>query len=245
MFSNRGGLDALLERKRPSVWQQFFSMPAVYIAKTLYSWRSITPAESSSTPTTAVCISDTHNSQPYIPPGDILIHAGDLIQSGSIQELQTSIDWLNALPHKHKIVVAGNHDLHLDPAPRNPTSKQDMRRRSHSPSLRQPLVDPPRRLGVQYPRSADIWRDTIPPDTDILVTHTPPRGHLDLNYFGRAFLLDELWRLKSKPRLHVFGHVHEGYGQKWVMFDGLQKAFEGIMSGERGFWGFWRVVRSF
>lgn len=61
-----------------------------------------------------MCVSDTHNSQPKVPDGDLLIHAGDLTQSGSLQELQTTIAWLDSLPHLHKVVVAGNHDMHLE-----------------------------------------------------------------------------------------------------------------------------------
>lgn len=62
-----------------------------------------------------VCISDTHNLQPELPDGDLLLHAGDLSQRGSFDEIQAQLDWLNAQPHKQKIVIAGNHDLLLDP----------------------------------------------------------------------------------------------------------------------------------
>jgi hypothetical protein len=34
----------------------------------------------------------------------------------------------------------------------------------------------------QYRRIRDVWRDTIPDGTDILLTHGPPRGHLDTVY---------------------------------------------------------------
>ncbi|KAK8067498.1 hypothetical protein PG996_006610 [Apiospora saccharicola] len=70
-------------------------------------------------PVSIVCISDTHNANARcgnpLPDGDILLHAGDLTQSGSLAELQAAVAWLRAQPHSHKIVVAGNHDLLLDP----------------------------------------------------------------------------------------------------------------------------------
>lgn len=66
------------------------------------------------TRTRIVCISDTHNNKPFLPHGDILIHAGDLTENGSFDELQAQIHWLSAQPHRHKIVVAGNHDVLLD-----------------------------------------------------------------------------------------------------------------------------------
>ncbi|KAF1988749.1 Metallo-dependent phosphatase, partial [Aulographum hederae CBS 113979] len=70
----------------------------------------------SSNPITIVCISDTHTTQPALPPGDILLHAGDLSQYGLFDEIQAQLIWLNAQPHRHKLVVAGNHDLLLDSA---------------------------------------------------------------------------------------------------------------------------------
>lgn len=46
--------------------------------------------------------------------GDLLIHAGDLTQSGSMEELDAQIEWLDRQPHRYKVVIAGNHELCLD-----------------------------------------------------------------------------------------------------------------------------------
>ena len=67
-----------------------------------------------------VCISDTHNthnSQPPVPNGDILIHAGDLTTSGTKNELDNVLSWLESQPHPHKFFIGGNHDtcLSVDP----------------------------------------------------------------------------------------------------------------------------------
>lgn len=58
-----------------------------------------------------VCISDTHNDDcgKQIPDGDVLIHAGDLTDFGSTEELQAALDWIIPLPHKIKVIVAGRH----------------------------------------------------------------------------------------------------------------------------------------
>ena len=61
-----------------------------------------------------LCISDSHNVRPQLPDGDILLHAGDLTQSGSLEELRSQIEWLDSQPHRFKVVIAGNHDLCLD-----------------------------------------------------------------------------------------------------------------------------------
>ena len=65
-----------------------------------------------------VCTSDTHGDDPTerIPSGDIFIHAGDLTDPGSMEELQKAYTWISKLPHKIKVVVAGNHDVGLDPS---------------------------------------------------------------------------------------------------------------------------------
>ncbi|KAJ4362055.1 hypothetical protein N0V83_010997 [Neocucurbitaria cava] len=66
--------------------------------------------------TRIVCISDTHNQTPKLPPGDVLIHAGDLTNQGSYDELKRAVEWLEKQSgFEVKIVVAGNHDITLDP----------------------------------------------------------------------------------------------------------------------------------
>lgn len=58
--------------------------------------------------TRIVCISDTHNQTPKLPPGNVLIHAGDLTNQGSFSELQKTVEWLEKADFEAKIVVAGN-----------------------------------------------------------------------------------------------------------------------------------------
>lgn len=67
-------------------------------------------------PLRIICVSDTHNATPPLPPGDILIHAGDLTAHGTFDEVQAQLRWLSSHPHAHKIVIAGNHDILLDEA---------------------------------------------------------------------------------------------------------------------------------
>ncbi|GAB1314838.1 hypothetical protein MFIFM68171_05048 [Madurella fahalii] len=65
--------------------------------------------------TRIVCISDTHNSTVKLPKGDVLIHAGDLTNQGSYSELSRAVQWLEKAAFEAKIVIAGNHDITLDP----------------------------------------------------------------------------------------------------------------------------------
>ncbi|KAF9558986.1 Metallo-dependent phosphatase [Agrocybe pediades] len=60
-----------------------------------------------------VCISDTHTRSFEVPPGDVLLHAGDLTNTGTLADFQQTVDWLCGLPHPVKIIIAGNHDLPL------------------------------------------------------------------------------------------------------------------------------------
>tara|TARA_R110002073_G_scaffold128374_2_gene274096 strand:- start:242 stop:643 length:402 start_codon:yes stop_codon:yes gene_type:complete len=62
--------------------------------------------------------------------------------------------------------------------------------------------------------------DKIPEDTDVLVTHGPPLGILDLTMDGLNVGCSELIKAveRIKPRAHIFGHIHEGYGD--TMLDG-------------------------
>jgi hypothetical protein len=86
-------------------------------------------------------------------------------------------------------------------------------------------------LSFQYQRDLPPWEEKIPRATDILITHTPPRSHLDVD-LGCAGLLQEIWRVK--PRLHVFGHVHSGHGRESVFWDEGQLAYERLMLRKKG-----------
>lgn len=219
-------------------------------------------------PIRVVCISDTHTHIPEdVPPGDILIHAGDMTDVGSVEETQKQVDWLASLPHKEIMVISGNHDTFLDPRTR-PSLSEDQRRgnidwkrvhylqhrrlsltievEAQDTNSRTPLLadsSSRRRIRIygapqipacgpmsvhafQYPRGQDAWSETIPEDTDILVTHTPPKYHLDLSLpdgLGCEHLLAEVRRIK--PTLHVFGHVHWGAGQTVVWWDKAHDAY--------------------
>lgn len=57
--------------------------------------------------------------------------------------------------------------------------------------------------------------EQIPVGIDLLISHTPPLGHGDLCCSGvRAGCVELLSTVQQrvKPKYHVFGHVHEGYG---------------------------------
>ncbi|GME23540.1 Metallo-dependent phosphatase [Neofusicoccum parvum] len=203
-----------------------------------------------------VCVSDTHTLTQPVPDGDILIHAGDLGNAGTVSELQAQIDWLSSLPHPHKVVVAGNHDTYLDPRSRRTLAEPDrnvelqwkgVRYLQHAeltvtiPSPQR--ASPPRTLKIygapqipecggpefafQYPRGRDAWTDTIPRDIDILVTHTPPKYHRDLP-LPDGMGCEHLMRETwcIRPLLHVFGHVHVGAGREVSWWDDGQKAYE-------------------
>ncbi|KAJ5385154.1 hypothetical protein N7517_003065 [Penicillium concentricum] len=67
-----------------------------------------------------VCVSDTHGYTPSeagfkLPAGDVLIHAGDLTNNGSLKELRRTMDWICKADFEIKIIVGGNHDVTLDP----------------------------------------------------------------------------------------------------------------------------------
>ncbi|ODM19670.1 hypothetical protein SI65_04655 [Aspergillus cristatus] len=256
-------------------------------------------------PIRVVCISDTHSQQyPDVPDGDLLIHAGDLCNDGSIKEIQEAVDWLQQLPHPQKVVVCGNHDSYFDvrsrrdedrdhpssssfaavssstaslhsledldshridwgdihylqhtsvtlsfpPQPSSPTSAISLSSTSTTSTSNNavrtltlygapqiPAIVPfgPEHAFTYSPHH-DAWSGTVPPETDILITHTPPQGHLDLSPVfstGCPYLLSEAWRVR--PSLHVFGHLHEAYGNEPVYWDEAQQAWERLCATRR------------
>jgi hypothetical protein len=76
----------------------------------------------------------------------------------------------------------------------------------------------------------------VPDGLDVLVRHGPLRGRSDVERFGCASLPRKLWRLSRRPRVHVYGHMHGGYGTEWLGFYGLQRGLLRLISGEVGIW---------
>ncbi|MCJ1392000.1 hypothetical protein MMC18_004867 [Xylographa bjoerkii] len=247
-----------------SLLYEFLTSPLALLIRALYhlflSFRG--PAYlPNSNPIRIVCISDTHTQKLPVPSGDVLIHAGDLTNAGTTLEIQTQIDWLKSLPHTQKIAIAGNHDSYLDPRSRAPSEVDKTLDWGNIHYLQHSTVrlkfpahgDSGRALNIhgapqipacggkefafQYQRDEDAWTGTIPVDTDVLVTHTPPRWHLDLPIgLGCSFLLKEVWRVK--PRVHIYGHVHAGWGKETAFWDEGQKAYERLC-GRKERWLLW------
>ncbi|XP_038047108.1 metallophosphoesterase MPPED2-like isoform X1 [Patiria miniata] len=200
-----------------------------------------------------VCISDTHNQAARLiqtlPAGDVLIHAGDFTNTGRPSEVKRFNEFLGHLPHRHKIVIAGNHEVTFDRqlmTEQNShvfmsfaTALQEVKQEDwkHIPALLtnctyledaevnimgfriygspwQPeFCDWAFNLQRGQPL-LDKW-NLIPAGIDVLVTHGPPLGHGDLTTSkeraGCVELLTTVQR-RVKPKYHIFGHIHEGYG---------------------------------
>lgn len=182
-----------------------------------------------------VCLSDTHNcnEQIKVPDGDIVIHAGDATTVGNVPQIAAFNRWFANLPHQHKIFIAGNHDWFFE-------TNNSYARQMLDDSiiyLQDSSVEieglkiygspwQPRFFDWAFNlnRGAELaekWK-LIPNDTDILITHGPPNGILDevprqywVENTGCEELrkkVEELAKL-GKLKLHIFGHIHCGYGQ--------------------------------
>ncbi len=175
-----------------------------------------------------VVLSDTHGNHRDIavPDGDLLIHAGDFgSMFGSIDELREFNDFLGELPHRHKIFVAGNHDFCFERENEDARNTLTNARYLQDESVE---IEGVKFYGSPYqpqflnwafnlPRGQPLWRkwQLIPPDTDVLITHCPPHGIGDRTYYRRHVGCKELLArvTEVKPRLHVFGHIHEARGR--------------------------------
>ena len=177
-------------------------------------------------------ISDTHTYHGLLKvPEDIdmVIHSGDATNPRdpyvSEQEMLNFISWFGSLPIKHKVFVAGNHDLCIE---RNLVTKIDFMKNGivylendyaevegikiwgspFTPTFGQGWAFNKKRSALH-----DIWKE-IPDDVDIVVVHGPPKGILDLAYHQLnciEFCGDEALRKRMyllNPKLCLFGHIH-------------------------------------
>ena len=176
-----------------------------------------------------VLISDTHgqHQQLNLPPGDMIIHAGDVSGRGGKLEVMDFLNWYSALDYKYKIFIAGNHDFYFEKTdemvlkndiPDNLIYLKDSGIEIEGLKIWGSPVQPWfYDWAFNRQRGADIQRHwaLIPEDIDILVTHGPAFGKLDVTVSGDAVgckdLLDTI--VKIRPKLHLSGHIHEAYGQ--------------------------------
>jgi len=172
-----------------------------------------------------ICISDTHNREISVPDGNLLIHAGDATMRGTVEEITEFNSWFSALPHKHKIFIAGNHDWLFETQPASAQKLLDgdiIYLQDSGTNIEgfhiygspwQPrFYDWAFNLN-RGSEMAEKW-ELIPAQTDILITHGPPSGILDLTMQGDHAGCEELIKKveEIRPRVHIFGHIHEDYG---------------------------------
>ena len=188
-------------------------------------------------------ISDTHTKHDkvsgFLTGGDILVHAGDLTGRGYITEIENFMKWYdNINNYDTKVFIAGNHDFGFE------NDNEKVKGLLTGYKTIEYLQDDLLMVGEDYDTMVKIWGtpwqpefhnwafnlprgeklkekwDMIPVNTDILITHGPPFGKLDyVPYDSVNVGCEELMKRveEIKPKIHVFGHIHEGYG---YVFDG-------------------------
>ena len=175
-----------------------------------------------------VVISDTHGRHRFLrlPKADVLLHAGDITYHGDRREVEDFLNWFGNLPHPHKIFVAGNHDFFFE------KEKLAIVKKMMPPGVQYlmdegVLINGIKIWGSPYTPKfyrwafnkgrgeplAEQWKK-IPSDVDLLLTHGPVYGILDLTaneqHAGDKDLLTKV--LAVKPKVHVSGHIHESAG---------------------------------
>lgn len=182
-------------------------------------------------------LSDTHNQHEKFEckGGDILIHAGDCSLRGTHDEIITFLDWYKEQNYSHIILVPGNHDFAFERGPammaeeckkRNIILLNDSGITIEGIKIYGSAVQPFfHNWAFNRYRGDDIkqhW-DLIPEDTEILITHGPPQGILDVVTDRTGIPIERVgcWDLmhkilKTQVSLHVFGHIHEDRGVKYT-----------------------------
>jgi Icc-related predicted phosphoesterase len=203
-------------------------------------------------------ISDTHNKHSILnadlPGGDILIHAGDISSMGYEHEILHFLYWMQHRDkYTNKVFIAGNHDWGFQNNVEK--VKEILGLYDGVTYLEDSIVsidngeDKPIKIwgspwqpefynwAFNLPRNGEELKskwDMIPDDTDILVTHGPAWGFLDDVegkrgiHLGCELLAERIKQIK--PKIHVCGHIHTGYGH---YFDGHTHYFNAAVLNER------------
>ena len=185
-----------------------------------------------------VIISDTHSFHRKInvPDGDTLIHCGDITNKGELSLIKDFSSWLKELPHKNKIVIFGNHEIGMRFGDKRLDAIEMITEAAFYLENSSIVIDGIKFYGSpatphfydwewNYNRGKDIaaeWKK-IPDNVNVLITHGPSYGILDLVedsgankgrdlHQGCKDLAERISFLKEL-KLHCFGHLHTDGGK--------------------------------
>ena len=182
-----------------------------------------------------VIVSDLHNHfrEITLPDGDVFIDCGDQTRKGELSIIEDYAAWLKGLPHKHKLVIFGNHELGFQIGPK-----------------REPAIEMIRKAGAEYLEDSSVEIDDImfygspwqpefhhwewnlprgkalamkwaeiPEKCNVLITHGPPQGILDDAFGIPAGCQDLLERIVylsglGHLRLAASGHIHRDHDEQ-------------------------------
>lgn len=196
-------------------------------------------------------ISDTHGQHKHytnksqgnlLGSGDVLIHAGDVSNMGKSTEIYDFLNWFSDVDYTHKVFIAGNHDWGFEVITEIPEIFREKNVHYLFDSMVE--IDGLKIYGSPWqpefynwafnlPRMGkeiDLKWSLIPEGLDILVTHGPAWGLLDItpNNLNVGCELLQKRIMEVKPKIHVCGHIHGSYGQK--TFDGVEYINAALLS---------------
>lgn len=186
------------------------------------------------------CVSDLHGYLPETEGGDLLIVAGDLTARDTEYQHDNFFVWLNNQSYTKKIFIAGNHDNYIQNNNEKfikTLEKSDLEYLCDSGTefrgfkiwgspwsaafegMNPHCMAYTMAVGCDTDQWLEEKWQLIPRDTDILITHSPSFGNYDWvknrdGTIGPSVGSMSLWLhcLDIRPKLHVFGHIHEAYG---------------------------------
>jgi len=177
-----------------------------------------------------------------LPEADMIIHAGDESSYHNPylneKECRDFLDWYSKLDYKYKIFVPGNHSTAIEKGLITNLELSKMAFKYLNGKLSSSyytLIDCENSMTImgspysleffdwayQFKKSEakEYWNSIIPDNIDIVITHGPCYGILDKvksprpgedSHVGDVALLNRINEVK--PKFHICGHIHEGYG---------------------------------
>ncbi len=179
-------------------------------------------------------ISDTHTKHMelngYLPGGDILIHAGDISNRGSNVDINEFCEWFESVDNYNtKIFIAGNHDFGFQIRAEEISQIINSYKWINYLEDNWVTIDGIKIWGSPWQPEFYNWAFNLPrngvelqqkwnmidDDTDIVITHGPAWGYVDKvvgrnQSLGCELLTNRI--LGFKPKIHICGHIHSGYG---------------------------------